>query len=171
MQELKIFSWCDVCHAEGGQGEAAVSFLVNVVPIGALGRAPVPRRLDLCEPHSKPVLDVAELMKMGTIPPAPKAEEPSKPQPVPKPRPEPKPASSEQRWGGQRMPCPVCEMDLTNHAVVDHLLGIHGAKRIVQPKKCPDCGSRFDLGQAMATHRRKVHGWSHVAELVKRIKR
>lgn len=185
MQELRITNWCDACNAESrAKVEAEVSFVVSIQALGRTGPQAKMKRLDLCENHSKPVTDVAELMKLGTTP-SPKADEPKPPRPVPKPEPTPKPertahpsptTSSGGRsriavWGRQRSTCPTCGKELARHSLAHHLEGAHGVGVIKQPKKCPDCGKRVEDPRGMAQHRRIAHDYDHVADLASRVKR
>lgn len=184
MQELRIFGWCDVCNAESGaRVEAAVSFVITIAAAGRPGSPPKPKRLDLCDNHGKPVTDVSEMLKVGTVY-SPKAEE-SKPGAVPKPRPEPvsepdvskaEPKklkyASQVAYESSVAICPLCGLELKRSSLAGHLIGtVHDAKPIAQPKKCPDCGERWEKATSMVIHRRRVHGWDYMAELVKRARK
>lgn len=187
MQELRIDLWCDCCNADGQRTPVAESFLVYVTSFDADGRKPVPKRLDLCDVHAKPVKEVAEIMKLGTIPRSPKAKAPE-PEPAP-PEPEPVkdatgPAATpdsapdaavtgspgtDELLPGKRT-CPVCGKVLTRSQVLSHLYEVHSAKRIKQPRKCPDCGKSLPRPHSMVIHRMASHGYDHQAEIVATIK-
>lgn len=176
MQELRIYRWCDVCHAEKGQTEATERYSVAIgLPDG---RRMTPRLVETCEQHGKPFREMKELVAQVGI--LPKGEE-TKPTPVPKPRPEP--AEEDEKPKKPRYPsqvaydastdtCPLCGVELKRSSLVGHLIGaIHDAKPITQPKKCPDCGERFEGAGAMGMHRRRAHGYDLVVELAKRARK
>ena len=187
MQELRILRWCDVCNAEneGARVEATERYLVVVgLPDG---RRMTPRLVETCEQHGKPFREMRDLVEqVGILPkakgnrePEPEAEPqpaPSvpKPRPEPAPEPEPKPKRypSQAKYQMSMAACPACGVEMRSHSLTGHLKLIHDAKPYVHPKKCPDCGESYggDAG-AMATHRRRKHGWDHIAELAKRARR
>lgn len=182
MQELRILRWCDVCNAEneGARVEAAERFMVAVgLPDG---RRMTPRLVETCEQHGKPFREMRDLVEqVGILPKAKGKQQPEEPEPepalIPRPAPEPEPEKTPGRstqrsgvWARQRVACPVCEIDLRRDAIGAHLREVHGAK-LVQPTKCPDCGNKITHGAGMSTHRTKVHGYNHIAELAKRARK
>jgi hypothetical protein len=162
MQELRIFRWCDVCHAESAQAEATERYLVE---IGAPdGRPASPRLVETCEQHGKLFREARDLARqVGAIP---------KERTTAEPLAEPAPVLSGPK---STITCPLCELEMARSSVIGHLERVHGAKPYVHPRKCPDCGERWadsrTKGNSMAVHRRRVHGWDYVAEMASRAKR
>lgn len=163
MQELRVFSWCDVCHAEGASVEAAEKYVITIDVTDRPGSRTI-KGLDVCERHGKPVRDLVELLRQVGTGVRPKAEGDTAPA---------KRSSAERQaeWGNALVTCPRCGIELAQHSLRKHILARHGAKPIVQPKKCPDCGETFDTQRGMLRHRMGIHGYDHMAELAKRAKR
>lgn len=149
MRELRILKWCDTCHAEGTTVEATQQFIINIDP-PHLTRPARPRSLDLCERHAEPIESLRDfVLKVGVLADssAPAEEEP--------------PAADE-----RRRPCPVCDKVMDRASVVAHLITMHGASRIKQPKRCPDCGKSMAILVQMVKHRVLAHHYDYLAEVV-----
>lgn len=60
--------------------------------------------------------------------------------------------------------CPLCNDSFGWSGMSNHLVQGHGAA-VVQPSKCPDCGTKTSSPTAMIAHRRHKHGYDHIAAL------
>lgn len=128
----------------------AVERYVITIEDGGQGRPTLPRQLDVCEAHEVPVADLrALLFKAGAV--VPEDGEP-----------EPDPAKE---GGAPRVRCPACGKTMVRSSVVTHLVQMHGASRVKQPRKCPDCGNTFPALRVMVSHRRAAHGYDYFADV------
>ncbi len=181
MDELKVYSWCDQCFAEGEQRvEAAGKFQMAIDPHDR-GRPHRPRLLALCEQHAKPVMEMREmLIKLGVpvdqksadVKATPKATTPKEPRP-PQPTTVEQPTLPDVSTGQDKIhaPCPICSEVLRRTSIVVHLQGRHGCRAVAQPKKCPECGGHFDPINSMLIHRRRMHDYDYLADVVATAKR
>lgn len=150
MDELKVLKWCDLCyHSDDVRSEAAQVFTVSI----ALGkRATTPRTIVVCTKHAAAyqaqmtlIRKVGERIEDAELA-APRGHKP-----------------------GDQMACPVCGLFFHPASVAAHLVHAHGAKRIIQPTRCPDCHSEYAPSGAMTTHRRRAHGYDNIADMVSKI--
>lgn len=177
MQELKVLRWCDQCHDEDGAlVPAADPPYVIAINAPGIGRPMMPRRLDLCDRHLKPVTDIQDLaLKLGVAADGdPKEARPKTVAPKTVVPPPVVPTTTDQTepkrtdWGAERTACPFCGKDIRRSSAATHLVGVHDAKLPRQPRKCPDCGEAYshDRVQSMVTHRRRMHGYDYLAEML-----
>jgi len=161
MQELVLQGWCDACGA-GKRVAATVRFLVAIDLYGHGGRQVEPKVLDLCDKHRAVVDQVRDLAsKVGIAPPKEGVGL------------TPKSPAQREKWADRRSPtaCKVCGLVIQRQTYIGHLVDVHGAKRLVQPRKCPDCGESFNPVRGMINHRRNSHGYDYVAAVEATAKR
>lgn len=62
--------------------------------------------------------------------------------------------------------CPVCDAQVANAAMSQHLIAKHGATA-PQPARCPDCDAPpHSSATALIAHRKHQHGYEHRAALL-----
>ena len=176
MQELKVLRWCDQCHDEDGALVlAADPPYVIAINAPGIGRPMTPRRLDLCDRHLKPVTDIQDLaLKLGVAAdgdpekkPGPNATKTVVPPPV-------VPTTTDQaepnapHWGAERTACPSAARTSGAAPRRPTSSGCTTQSCPRQPRKCPDCGEAYshDRVQSMVTHRRRMHGYDYLAEML-----
>ena len=160
MQEVKILRWCDACHQESGTlSDVRARYQVSVMTVGGSNQ-PLVRVLELCDVHAKVVEDVREMMRSCGQPVGANDVEPEQPElPL---------ADDKYQWRTKRRDCPMCGKSLSDSGVRYHLVSSHGAKKIVQPKRCPDCAYKSDNALAMGAHRAQAHRYSIITDMVAR---
>lgn len=174
MREVRMEKWCDFCWLDGEQRVPSEhSFAIGIVE--SLTRGPIPKLLEACEVHSKPVRDLMEVtMKMIPF-------TPEKPAPVAKPKPaataNPAPSGTLFDRPAAGAPslrphdCPVCHLTAsTKQALVSHVWAQHTAEtRPDAPTVCPDCGEGPDKPQSIAQHRRSAHSYDALEDALARV--
>jgi hypothetical protein len=158
MRDVVVLRWCDVCAADGGDGEMTRVEAVESWTVGAtLGESsrPVLKVLDLCGDHVKAlVAPLADLLgSVGQTPELPAATRPTAVMGRPRkdlddgPSPSMAPAA-----------CRVCGKTLAvRTSLTAHVYRVHLGSPIPQaPLRCPLC--REDFTSSFAT---RMHLTSH----------
>jgi len=117
----------------------------------------------MCEPHAKPLRQIALLVKTasGEVDRTTRERTAQPELPIKSKKPSP---------SEQMQPCPICKKMLGGSgSVIGHLIAQHGAKQIVQPSKCPDCERIQPKPLPMLNHRNKSHGYYLIGEYVKQL--
>lgn len=162
MQEFKVLNWCDVCFGEDEKRvESTEAFNVTIDRPGG-GMPSKPRIIDVCDPHKAMLIAVREVIrKYGRIPKAKADSPPTPPQRQAPASGEPAriPLTIQRGPRDAKVACPVkgCPIVVAPGSLIPHLVGQHDARRPKVPKKCPDCGDRYDNPQGMTTHRARAH--------------
>jgi hypothetical protein len=158
MREVKLLTWCDMCWDDGMiQTAAEHSFTIGIVS----GESrPALKLLELCETHSKTIVELQELLVgVGQLPELDKKRGPGRP-PVSEPVRE-HPTKS----------CPVCKRQIKNNILVAHIWQEHRSdEKPAIPKICPECREQIDTGQGMTQHRKAAHGYDAVADALSGVK-
>lgn len=143
MDEIVVSKWCDPCYQQEGKRTPVVAAFV--VAIAEDRRDSVPRQVVACEAHASEIRALASMVKLS--------------------------GEKVDAQIDHRAACPVCEVKMHPASLGPHLVAKHGAKKLVQPSKCPDCGHRSETAVGMTTHRRNQHGYNYVDEMAKTIDR
>ena len=159
MREMVWNSWCDACYSDG---EAKVPAL-HTFTVGAVGGETRPglKLLELCEQHSKLILEVQVLLQQtGQLPDFSKA---AKPKPV---------ASSPSTPYAHRMTvCPICRAEYARNGMVAHVWRAHRTdKRPDHHGRCPTCYEQQDNSAGLAAHRRIAHGYDALEDALSGVK-
>lgn len=157
MREVRVLSWCDFCHLDNEQTEADHTYTLGIV---AGENRPALKVLEVCELHSKPITElVALLATIGQTPDL-------KPKPAAaKAVGRPKEDAPRNAQGQLLADCPVCGQTRARNGMVSHIWQAHRPDPKPQaPTRCPECGERSANTQAMAQHRRVVHGYDALAD-------
>lgn len=151
MRELVERHWCDSCFLESEAKEAAVhTFTVGAV---AGESRPMLKVLELCERHSKLVLELQALLSETGQTPELKA----------------KPAATP--VGQRAVPCPVCQVSVKRSTLVAHVWRHHRTdERPDHHAKCPTCHEQQRDGAGLAAHRRIVHSYDALADALSGVK-
>jgi len=154
MREMTMNHWCDSCFLEAQTKEPAV----HTFTVGACtGESrPALKVLELCERHSKLVLDLQALLaETGQVP---------------------EPAKLTARLAPLKKrsaltPCPVCQGTVPRNTMVAHVWRHHRTdERPKTDAKCPTCHEQQRDGAGLAAHRRIAHEYDALADALAGVK-
>lgn len=162
MREIKVLKWCDVCAADGdARTEVVAMFTVTVAESGVSRGAPMV--LEVCEPHSKSIRELAELAKARGVSPLDLAELAEAP------------AGRKRRTRAQILadgdtpkgsgpkrfssPCPECGSTASSpSSAAGHIYRVHlRTEPPPAPRVCPECGVELEGPTAVGLHRAHNH--------------
>lgn len=149
MRQLSIAKLCDFCwHEDSGSIEAVDTYTVGI----ALGEKIMPpSTVDVCEAHGQELETLAYVIKtMGA---------PLDPERI-----------KEQAEQATKRDCPLCQRKMKTTSLTMHLKAVHKVPEVTQPKRCPDCGHKYELGKAMNQHRVMSHGYNIHQDMISRLK-
>lgn len=164
MRELKIDKWCDMCVADDPTArvpaEAGFYMMIRESTLRKTGPVPKPRLLEVCEPkHAEMMRELgATVKRLGLTDDVDETPEPRQLSLIDIEAPAQGPRA--------RLDCPICERNLVRDTMPKHLLKQHDIDLAPQPRLCPDCGVEAVSPHGMRTHRRIVHGYDHLADMV-----
>lgn len=161
MREIVMLKWCDGCQLEGAlRTEATHTFTVGCV---AGEQRPGLKVLELCDIHHKVIADLQQLLaEVGQTPELP-------------PKPKPAESSTASYYATSRnsepVQCPVCAKDMIRGSLIGHVWSHHRKdKRPPAPTVCPDCGERYPSPAGCGVHRRQVHDFDALADVLSGVK-
>jgi hypothetical protein len=159
----RIQTLCDE-HGTRQEDVDGTTWTIQVTPPGGKPQA---WDVDLCDDCGKPLhMALEHLSEIG--------RKAGKPPAFVSPRPVPSraddggaPAPTRGQWAGVGdVACPICgtrpasNTALRNHLREHHQTSYASAFNLSEedaPHTCPDCGLRFEVGQALGAHRRAAH--------------
>lgn len=146
-----VDAYCDVCNEMGENIESYVVLAFKGTEVGVRKA----RVVDLCGPCAGRSVEPAMMLMKATR----KAVESSTKASTPDDggQAEPKPRYQTPDWN-----CPRCYRTLKRNSAVDHLVKVHGASKMEQPERCPDCGKAYGDATIMGMHRSNRHGFSMI---------